>query len=302
MPELPRGWPPPEQFNNLVDRCGISFAYASAAIRFIGDQEVHDPVNQLRAILDMTESQPITVGTSPYLDLDKLYLSILQRAALKNPHEEHIRRIQSIISTVVSARDKSLRVLSNLGEFLSMTQDDIRNVLYDLHTVVDVPNEDHDLVELFHLSFNVFIQDKKRCTDGRFHVDVPAHEHFMALRCMNVMRNRVDYGTKETRRVYYNTREYVSLYWLSHLRSGARHGFSGELVQVLIWLIGDEGALVDSYRAAHEDIIPFVRSLVEEHRPKESEILLAFLRDAEANERVASARENFIELRRMQRY
>jgi len=96
---------------------------------------------------------------------------------------------------------------------------------------------------------------------------------------------------------------YATSHWPSHLRSGACHGLSDELVQELIWLIGDEDALVVSYGYASsplqydnkEDIIPFMRSLVEKYRPKESKTLLDLLRNAEANERIASAREYFIE-------
>jgi len=160
--------------------------------------------------------------------------------------------------------------------------------------VVRVANEDNHRVGLLHPSFRDFLQDKGRCTDGRFFADVHMHEHFMALRCMN--------GTRNRRTLNHETRKYASLYWPSHLRSGSCHGLSDELVQELIWLIGDEGTLVDLYSYfCKEDIIPFVRSLVEEHRPKESEILLALLRDAEANERIASARKEFVERRRRAR-
>jgi len=288
MAELPKDWPSPEQFNKLLDRCGGLFAYAATIIQFISEESVdgvRDPVGRLSEILYAIESQPTTDGTSPYPELDRLYLSILQRAALKKTREGHIERIRCVIATIMCLRyELPMEILS---KFLSMAEGDICDVLRDLHSVVDTYSF---LVQLFHPSFQDLIQDNARCTDRRFFVDIPAHEHFMALRCINAIRNG--------RLWDYNTHFYVRSSWTSHLRSGACRGLSDELVQELIWLIGDKDELVDLYNAdqddANEDIIPFVRSLVEEHRPKESETLLGLLRDAEANEQIAGARKRFI--------
>jgi len=176
-----------------------------------------------------------------------------------------------------------------LSKLLSMAVDDIRDALRDLHSVVEVPDKDDSWVRFLHPSFEDFVQNMARCTDGRFLVDAPAHERFMALRCMNAMCNKDKLDNW--------SRYYMTSYWPSHLRSGSCCGLGDDLVQELIWLISDEDALAASYKApyANEDIIPFVRSLVEEHRPKESETLLALLRDAEPNERIASVRKKFIE-------
>ncbi len=38
-------------------------------------------------------------------------------------------------------------------------------------------------------TFQDFLQDRERCTDESLFIDVPAHEQFMALRCMFVVKN-----------------------------------------------------------------------------------------------------------------
>ncbi len=40
---FPKDWPPPEQFNRLLDHCGKFFAYAATAVRFIGDKGCTGP-------------------------------------------------------------------------------------------------------------------------------------------------------------------------------------------------------------------------------------------------------------------
>ncbi len=66
---------------------------------------------------------------------------------------------------------------------------------------------------------------------------------------------------------------YAHKYWFSHLRAGAHRKVlrgNHELVEGLIWLIGDEDTLAESYNTGAsgsdggnlEDIISFLQSLV----------------------------------------
>lgn len=253
FPTLPKDWPPPEELNKLVEQCGSLFAYAETAVQFIGDEHVQDPVNQLRELLDMTANQPlhVTDRTSPYANLDTLYRAILLRAAEKYPNKEHMERAQRVIATVACLRE--VLALRELAAFLSISAEDIRDALRDLHSVFNASDPSGEYSSFFPVrpSFHDFIQDKDRCTDEQFFVNVPAHEHFMMVRCFNVMRNDN------------SAQDYAYKHLPSHMRSAALHGLSNELMQELIWLIGDKDALIKSYYFARkEDIIPFVRSLV----------------------------------------
>ncbi len=137
VPQLWEEWPPVEQLNKLLDHCGSSFAYARTAARFIGasDKGVRDPRSQIRKILEMTrnESQHAVDSTSRYINLDKLYLGILQQAATKSPDNGHVEHLRDVISTIACLRH-ALRVTC-LAEFLSVAVGDILSALQHVHSV-----------------------------------------------------------------------------------------------------------------------------------------------------------------------
>ncbi len=211
LPPLPANWPSTSEFDKLLNRCGEFFAFAATAVRFIGDEGIRDPKGQLREILDMVDNRHVAKGINPYLDLDNLYLHILQQSVFKNPRMEQIRRIRIVIATVLCLR-KPLRV-SDLAKFVSATVVDILNSLHFLHPVILVPGDAEGPVRFFHQSFPEFIQDGARCTDKQFLVNVPSHEDFMAWRCAIANGNMHNLS--------FHMKEYAREFWYSHFRSGA---------------------------------------------------------------------------------
>ncbi len=122
LPKLPKDWPPPEQFNRLLDHCGKFFAYAATAVRFIGDKGIRDPNGQLYEILKIKGRQHAVHGAGPYLELDKLYLG--------RPSTSGVAII--LAKSIPNAFDVSLRPLyvfesryplSCLARFLSTTSE-----------------------------------------------------------------------------------------------------------------------------------------------------------------------------------
>jgi len=256
-------------------------------------------------------------GAGPYLELDDIYRRILWRAnTWLNPSAKATR---TAIATVVLLRDPLS--IGDLAVFLSVSLDDIRNTLRDLHSVVIVPDDPQEPIRFFHRSFQDFLQDRHRCTDKKFLVNAPAHENFMASRSINLMRG-ADTAAAATAKIYANK------YWFSHLlRARGPHDLRSErnahkslfplfweddpditngdrdLVEGLIWLIGDEDTLAESYDAGArgsdggnlEDIISFLQSLVKKHEAEFEEwnTLLSLLHKAEVNPRIASARDEF---------
>ncbi len=264
--KLPEGWPPSGQVSKLLDRCGKFLAYAATAIRFIDDKRVCDPVGQLREILDTTESPHGNDGTRPTLELDKLYLGLLRRATSKNPwlvpQEEHAENIRCVIATILCLRDQP--AIDMLADFLSMTLCAVRNTLESLRSVILVPDSDIEPVRFFHSSFPDFIQDKARCTDGRFLIDVPTHEYFMALQCMTAMRHAL----ASFHPLQGPIGNYAFSHWPSHVQLGTFYDLGDKLVQDLIWFTGDGFAIQYSYGFTgsffeeDREIISFLRSLV----------------------------------------
>ncbi len=172
---IPKNWPPLQDLNELLDRSGKFFAFAATVIRFVGDER-HGARNAVRR-LDLILCLDNTVkGTNPYLALDELYLGVLHLAAPKDMSQENTEDIRTVLATVVRLREPLS--VSNLAAFLDMKLEDIQSALGDLHSVVLVPDdrEDRVPVRFFHKSFPDFIQDKSRCMDERFLVDVDVHE------------------------------------------------------------------------------------------------------------------------------
>ncbi len=211
---IPMDWPSPGDLNKLLDRCGMFFAYAATVIRYIGDEGrgAREPVRRLDQILCLKD---VGKGTNPYLALDELYLGVLRLAAPAGTPEEHVASIRCVLATVICLREPLS--ISDLAAFLSTTSDGIRKALYDLHSVVLVPDDHTESVRFFHQSFPDFIKSKKRCADKRFFVDVPTHEDFMASRCMDA--NGSTYVFDRSLAMTF----YTADYWSSHIQSGTCH-------------------------------------------------------------------------------
>jgi len=128
--------------------------------------------------------------------------------------------------------------VDGLAAFLSMETEDVREALRYLHSVVVVPDDAQgpvykkSPVRFFHPSFPDFLQDKGRCTDEMFLVDVQAHEDFMAWRCMNI--NGQTFSTK-----FEPLLSYTLKYWHTHFRSGTGRDVRDEFVKGSTWSIGD---------------------------------------------------------------
>ncbi len=182
--ELPEDWPSEADLEKLLDRCGNFFAYAASVIEFIGDEDprTHNAVGWLDQILRLDVDD-----TNPYLKLDELYMDILEQVSRGRSSSRHI---QLVITTVMCLRD--LLSIGDLAVFLSTSVGDIStsDTLLQLHSVVIVPDDPQEPVRFFHHSFPDFIRDLRRCTEKKFLVNIPAHENFMALQCINLMRTR----------------------------------------------------------------------------------------------------------------
>jgi hypothetical protein len=61
--------------------------------------------------------------------------------------------------------------------------------LYDnLHSVILVPADESEKICIFHKSFPDFLQDDKRCTDTRLHINPETYHGEMALSCLELVK------------------------------------------------------------------------------------------------------------------
>jgi hypothetical protein len=75
---LDRDWPGDVKRGVLVEKSNGLFIWASTAVKFIADPDIENPTRQLQRLLNgSTAAGP---GNSPWVDLDMLYLQVLQQA------------------------------------------------------------------------------------------------------------------------------------------------------------------------------------------------------------------------------
>ncbi|KLO12393.1 hypothetical protein SCHPADRAFT_998146 [Schizopora paradoxa] len=290
----------PTFFNDVVDLCGSSYTYAALIARMLNDEEFSSSTwTSIPCFSDFLEDRHRTVSrdTDPSIELDELYRYILLRASQHYCSQEDLEIFRSVTVTILCLRREGRRLSSllsvgELADFLLVTTEAVDGVLNTLRVVLDA----EDLRIPFHPSFASFIQDKTRCTDERFVVNVSVHERFMALRCLKCIR----YPPIE----WSGTKNYATSHWPSHVRAATLHDFPNDLIQELIWLVGDTEALVKSYRGHSEvgiiaagndqDILHFLRSLMVKYKPKESELIFRLLDGAEDNGNVSRARQDYL--------
>jgi hypothetical protein len=248
-------WPGAEVIMRLVQSaCGL-FIWAATACRFIeeGGQLASD---RLRAILkdsSCTDDSPTDNSSSedscadnnfvvePEMQLDSIYLTVLSSHIQKYTKQEKKKRYRRIRSTLgaIVLLDSPLPA-SSLARLLCIPVEDVQRTLYELHSILDVPQDPTRLVRLHHPSFRDFLLDKERCRNNDFWVDKKSTHEKLASRCLELMsgqsgfrqdmcslvspgvlRSEIDDGTVASSLL--PELQYACRYWTSHLIQSKEH-------------------------------------------------------------------------------
>ncbi|GIZ48192.1 hypothetical protein CKM354_001126300 [Cercospora kikuchii] len=160
-------WPSEANLQALVELAVPLFIFASTVCRFVSETK---PRKRLELIL----AQRHAAVTS---HLAKTYLPILSRLLGGKPQrerEELIQDFRKIVGPIVLAADPlSVSSLASLlcDESQDVEEEDIRELLRHLHSVLEVPSNPHDPVRLLHLSFRDFLVDAEREDQEGFWID-----------------------------------------------------------------------------------------------------------------------------------
>ncbi|KAJ3573997.1 hypothetical protein NP233_g2076 [Leucocoprinus birnbaumii] len=175
-------WPPESDFLQIVSRaCGL-FIFASTIVRFIEDENVGNPVSQLRLVMRAIQTVPsIDPENSPLAALDSLYAEIISSLP---PH--YLPIVKGLLSLAL-VRYAPFGVACN---WLGLTQADSYSALRKLQSVLSIPSpkavscDAH--VGLFHTSFLDYLLSPSR-SSGLLIEDREAWEDvFLAM--TNVLR------------------------------------------------------------------------------------------------------------------
>jgi hypothetical protein len=197
------GWPGIETIGQLVQSaCGL-FIWAATACRFIQEGGPF-ATDRLYAVLkgssSANSSSPNDSSSSedsgtderfeilPEQRLDSIYLTVL-RSPIRRYRKQERKRWYTLIREILGAIVllQSPLSTSSLAQLLRVPIEDVHQTLYELHLIVDVPQDLNWPVRLHHPSFRNFLLNRKRCNDDSFWVEKTGTHKRLASRCLELM-------------------------------------------------------------------------------------------------------------------
>ena len=168
---LPQDWPGEGVIEQLVDKASGQFIYATTIMPYIMF-EYRSPEQRLAVIRGLLEKPP---GDEPYESLDELYSHIVRNANRRVDMLQILALIITInrlIATANASAGTFTRLCSpkKLGEILGLAKGDVRRCLMDVHSVVDIGDDNRD-IQVYHKSFPDFLLDPSRSNEFAVNVE-----------------------------------------------------------------------------------------------------------------------------------
>jgi len=240
----------------LADRADGIFIWASTAQRFIEDEEVYDPKQQLEIVLAGTHNH----RNSPSAVLDALYSSILSQAYTANASNDSLKTFKETVGSILTTK-YPLPPLA-LSRLLHPTltnpytaYDKLYGAVSKLRSVLFLPTRKdmHTLpLRFIHQSFNDFLTSKQRAQ--QFFLDPLTHHSRMMSACIHILKPRIHDPDFSDAEVKYAFRSWC--YHLNHtqtndenskdIKAASRHNGINFLRDLI------RGVAADEQRAVHE--------------------------------------------------
>jgi hypothetical protein len=121
--------------------------------------------------------------------LHKIYVTVLEHSISPNYMDEEKEDLCAIMrhvfgSTVILLFPLSVHSLSRL---LHLPKEDVEQTLEDLHSILNIPEDQTQPLRLHHPSFRDFLLNKDRCGDPNFRVDEEETHRKLAKECVQLM-------------------------------------------------------------------------------------------------------------------
>ncbi|KAG2341823.1 hypothetical protein BDR05DRAFT_429068 [Suillus weaverae] len=163
----------------LVSRAGRRFIVASTMMKFI-DDGYHDPCDRLQLMLEFTSE--LLPGTEVY----KLYDCIL--VTCSDPARAYL--LLSIVATLADPLS-----ISQISELLGPGEGkDVKTVLVQLRSMMDIPTDSSLPVNIFHSSVRDYVLDPSKCNLPEVqHIRYP--HSLLARSCLHLMMQAIPRST-----------------------------------------------------------------------------------------------------------
>jgi hypothetical protein len=226
---LAAGWPGEQNIRRLVQNaCGL-FIWAATACRFIRQGRKFAP-KRLSIILQGHNSV-----TAPEKQLNEIYVTILKNAVCDDYDEPETEEVYKMLKVILGSIVVLFSPLSadSLRNLLHLPKEDVDQTLEDLHSILDVPDDQSRPIRLHHPSFRDFLLNKDRCGDLRFGVNEKQTHGALADACMRLMSTTlkrdicglhrpgtfmIDVERSRVRQCLPPAVQYACLYWVQHLQ------------------------------------------------------------------------------------
>ena len=224
--DLTEDWPSPSDVNILCKKAAGFFIYASTVVKFVASES--DPPNKRLTLITSLPESTVEEGKS---GVDQLYTKVLQQAfshIQADNHQQYLH-FQTIVGTMLLLFNPLS--MKGLSELMGCSTKHIRSTVHSLHSLLLVPENIEDPIQIFHKSFPDFLINSDHCQDKQLLVQPANHHAKILLACLRLMEERLkkicnldyavprevkDFDTqKET--CIGNALEYACQFWTRHL-------------------------------------------------------------------------------------
>jgi len=184
---LAADWPGNENIRVLVRKAAGLFIWAATACRFINEGRRYT-ARRLSLLLEGNTSL-----TKPENQLSDIYLTVLKSSVGQGYEEkerEELCETLRITLGTIAILFSPLPALS-LARLLRMPKEDVDQTVDDLHSILDIPEDQSRPIRLHHPSFRDFLVSKARCNDPQFLVDEKKAHGILAGFCLQLMSEKL---------------------------------------------------------------------------------------------------------------
>ena len=189
MKHIPRPWPSPSDFQDLVRKCEGSFLFATTLINFIASSDGRFPHQKMEAALRMANG------------LDPLYAQVISSAS----RDHNFERVLG--SIVVLTRPLAI---TSLGDLLRLGADEILQPLLGMQSILCIPGDNDKPVQLLHTSLRDFLTTEPR--SGTHFLNPATHHFAIAMDCLALVTAHVENDIP-----YNAAQQYACGGWFEHL-------------------------------------------------------------------------------------
>ncbi|KJA20467.1 hypothetical protein HYPSUDRAFT_167002 [Hypholoma sublateritium FD-334 SS-4] len=178
---IPESWPDISIINTLVQNSSGQFIYAATVIKFV-ESSKHNPMTRLDSIL----KTGLNAGQSdmPFAQLDALYHHILGTVA-------DLNRVLSILHCVMYPHCS----YSTLKFIHGYSVGEVQTILCDMHSLLDIPDDDEYYIVFHHKSLSDFLEDPFRAK--HLYVSPVNAKASMAISLINHFEASINLGKVE---------------------------------------------------------------------------------------------------------